>query len=124
MVGSPFSKWQKLSTSDIHPRAGGHWRSHAPASDPEQQQWDVETYKHWLEVIKKEDDNTNQSSLSGLAVSHTYTFSNLLPTDFQPAPKVYILQVIISLQPYLLLVLIQIQQLPRRPMVCECRPRL
>jgi D-amino-acid oxidase len=51
-------------------RAGAHWRSHAPASDPEQQRWDVETYKHWVDVIKKEQQNPSQKLLSGLAVSY------------------------------------------------------
>jgi hypothetical protein len=62
------SKIVQIPISHIRHRAGGHWRSHAPASDPEQQQWDVETYKHWLEVIKKEEQNPSQSSRSGLAV--------------------------------------------------------
>jgi hypothetical protein len=65
------SKIVRIPISDIRHRAGGHWRSHAPASDPEQQQWDVETYKHWLEVIKNEEQNSRQSSRSGLAVSHS-----------------------------------------------------
>ncbi|KAE9366356.1 nucleotide-binding domain-containing protein [Stipitochalara longipes BDJ] len=62
------------------PWAGGHWRSHAPASDPEQQQWDVETYKHWLEVIKKEEQNPSQSSRSGLALRKS-TFYSTSPQD-------------------------------------------
>jgi glycine/D-amino acid oxidase-like deaminating enzyme len=62
------------------PWAGGHWRSHAPASDPEQQQWDVETYKHWLEVIKKEEQNPSQSSRSGLALRKS-TFYSISPED-------------------------------------------
>ncbi len=53
---------------DTSYRAGAHWRSHASASDPEQQQWDVETYKHWLGVIEKERVDHEQKLLSGLAV--------------------------------------------------------
>jgi len=64
----------KFPTSDTLSRAGAHWRSHAPASDPEQQQWDVETYKHWLEVIKEEEQNSSQTSRSGLAVCATLFF--------------------------------------------------
>jgi hypothetical protein len=59
--------------SDTLHMAGGHWRSHAPSSDPEQQRWDVETYKHWLQVIEKERLNSSQKLLSGLAVSQDFT---------------------------------------------------
>jgi D-amino-acid oxidase len=46
-------------------RAGAHWRSHAAKADLEQQQWDMETYNHWLEIIRNEQ---GEIGLSGLAV--------------------------------------------------------
>lgn len=57
------------------PWAGAHWRSHAPDSDPEQQQWDTETYKRWLDVIEKERLNPGQKSFSGLALRNSRFFS-------------------------------------------------
>jgi hypothetical protein len=68
----------RKATSDIFYRAGGHWRSHALETDSEQQQWDIETYNQWLDVIEKERNNPNQKLLSGLAVSQSlclFTFA-------------------------------------------------
>jgi D-amino-acid oxidase len=55
-------------------RAGAHWRSHAPETDSEQQKWDMETYKHWLEVIEAERQHPGRKLLSGLAVSQSLCF--------------------------------------------------
>ncbi|KAF4548743.1 FAD dependent oxidoreductase-like protein 6 [Elsinoe fawcettii] len=40
-----------LSPSYTSPWAGAHWRTHASASDPRQQQWDTTTYSAWLDLI-------------------------------------------------------------------------
>jgi len=50
-------------------RAGGHWRSHAGDKEPEQQQWDMETYQHWLGAIENERNQPESGLISGLAVS-------------------------------------------------------
>ncbi len=66
------------SISDTFHRAGAHWRSHALEGDPEQQQWDIETYKHWLDVIEEEDRHTGHKLLSGLGVSQSASSCLLL----------------------------------------------
>ena len=33
-------------------RAGGQWRSHAKAHERELQEWDAETYKEWMGIVK------------------------------------------------------------------------
>lgn len=94
--------------SDTNHRAGAHWRSHAPDSDPEQQQWDTETYKRWLDVIEKERLNPGQKSFSGLAVSQKFASSfSLFPrplstgsrqylADIESAPQLSLLQVFVT----------------------------
>ncbi|KAK4502585.1 hypothetical protein PRZ48_006011 [Zasmidium cellare] len=37
------------------PWAGAHWRTHATVDEPEQCDWDVQTFKYWLELMDKED---------------------------------------------------------------------
>jgi hypothetical protein len=66
-----------LQTSNAIHRAGAHWRSHATKTDLEQQQWDMETYNHWLDIIKTEHEQEGGVGLSGLAVG---VFSNSPPT--------------------------------------------
>ena len=51
----------------ISNRAGAQWRTHAGIEDEEQQGWDVETYKQWMEDVKAEKGGGE----SGLAVSWT-----------------------------------------------------
>jgi D-amino-acid oxidase len=63
-----YSNWKVIST-DLFYRAGAHWRSHAPNSDPEQQQWDTETYNHWIKVLEDERETSEDGKLSGLGVS-------------------------------------------------------
>ena len=92
MVGFGFPRRKRTSISDRLHRAGGHWRSHAPESDPEQQRWDVETYKHWLNVVKKEQQTPeSERLLSGLAVSHDAYILNPSFADIESAPQIYIL---------------------------------
>jgi D-amino-acid oxidase len=62
----------KNTHSDTVHRAGAQWRSHALREDFEQQQWDIETYSHWLDVIEKERHHPEQKLLSGLAVSPSF----------------------------------------------------
>ena len=57
-------------------RAGGHWRSHAGDKEPEQQQWDMETYQHWLGTIENERDQPESGLISGLAVSPFLIFED------------------------------------------------
>jgi hypothetical protein len=57
--------------SDAFHRAGAHWRSHAAEADLEQQQWDMETYNHWLHLIEKDRNHPGQTLLSGLGVSRS-----------------------------------------------------
>jgi len=33
-----------------------HWRTHAGPDDLQGQRFDKETYEHWLELVKKEED--------------------------------------------------------------------
>jgi hypothetical protein len=68
----------RTSISDTFYRAGAHWRSHAPDSDSEQQQWDMETYNHWLGMIETERHHPDQKLLSGLAVSQNYALPLLV----------------------------------------------
>ncbi len=51
-------------------RAGAQWRTHAGVEDEEQQRWDVETYRRWMEDVEAGDGEEE----SGLAVS-TSSFS-------------------------------------------------
>jgi hypothetical protein len=97
-----------IPISDTNHRAGAHWRSHAPDSDPEQQQWDTETYKRWLDVIEKERLNPGQKSFSGLAVCQKFASSfSLFPrplstgsrqylADIESAPQLSLLQVLVT----------------------------
>ena len=61
--------WRKKHSLIGLKRGGAHWRSHAAEDDLEQQEWDIDTYNHWLEVIKQEGDEFNEESSSGLGVS-------------------------------------------------------
>jgi D-amino-acid oxidase len=70
----------RTSIPDTFHRAGAHWRSHAPEADSEQQKWDMETYKHWLEVIETERQHPGQKLLSGLAVSPSLCFVTFVLT--------------------------------------------
>ena len=45
-------------------RAGGQWRSHAKAHETELQEWDAETYKGWMGMVK-----TGKGTETGLGVS-------------------------------------------------------
>jgi len=51
-------------------RAGAQWRTHAGVEHEEQQRWDVETYRRWMEDVEAGDGEEE----SGLAVS-TSSFS-------------------------------------------------
>ncbi|KAF6234518.1 hypothetical protein HO173_007143 [Letharia columbiana] len=35
------------------PWAGGQWRSHAKAHETELQGWDAETYKEWMDMVRR-----------------------------------------------------------------------
>jgi hypothetical protein len=76
-----YSNWKVIS-ADLFYRAGAHWRSHAPNSDPEQQQWDTETYNHWLKVLEGESQSPNGERLSGLGVSSCLNFMAYNPSRF------------------------------------------
>ena len=49
------------------PWAGAQWRTHAGPEDDEQRAWDVQSYKKWYEVVRKENETTGPKS--GLGVS-------------------------------------------------------
>lgn len=46
-------------------RAGAQWRTHAGVEDKEQQKWDIETYKQWIQDAK----TTQGAAECGIAVS-------------------------------------------------------
>ncbi|OCL08140.1 FAD dependent oxidoreductase [Glonium stellatum] len=77
------------------PWAGGHWRSHAGIADAEQQEWDTQTYQHWLNEIKQEQNEAGLRILSGLALrrSRYYSESSKAPwyssivLDYEQTPK-------------------------------------
>ncbi|OCK80214.1 nucleotide-binding domain-containing protein, partial [Lepidopterella palustris CBS 459.81] len=77
------------------PWAGGHWRSHAGVADVEQQEWDTQTYQHWLNEIEREQNETSPRLLSGLALrrSRYYSESPEAPwysstvLDYEQTPK-------------------------------------
>jgi D-amino-acid oxidase len=74
----PTCSGHTLKGSNLRDRAGAHWRSHAGKEDLEQQQWDTETYKHMLEVIKTEESEPGQGQLSGLAVRYSHLVLSML----------------------------------------------
>ncbi|CAK4032415.1 D-amino-acid oxidase [Lecanosticta acicola] len=47
------------------PWAGAHWRTHATVDEPEQCDWDVQTFKYWEELLEREarDDGLPRSGL-------------------------------------------------------------
>ncbi|KAH9204904.1 hypothetical protein DL95DRAFT_471077 [Leptodontidium sp. 2 PMI_412] len=62
IIGKHFPGHESIGYTS--PWAGAHWRSQAPEADSEQQQWDMETYDHWLDVIEKERSHPGQKLLS------------------------------------------------------------
>jgi glycine/D-amino acid oxidase-like deaminating enzyme len=52
------------------PWAGAQWRTHASPSDEEQKAWDIASYKHWYEIVQREQKEPGMVK-SGLGVSAT-----------------------------------------------------
>ncbi|KAI9776273.1 MAG: hypothetical protein M1835_005569 [Candelina submexicana] len=69
-----------LSPEYTSPWAGAQWRTHATTDQPEQCQWDLETYRYWQEMIEKEAaDRANRKTVlnSGIGVmAHPKHFPN------------------------------------------------
>ena len=53
---------QVLSRDDC--RAGAQWRSHAVKNEIEEQEWDAETYREWMEIVTR-----GEGEEAGLGVS-------------------------------------------------------
>ncbi|MCJ1298753.1 hypothetical protein MMC08_001543 [Hypocenomyce scalaris] len=54
------------------PWAGAHWRTHAAAHEKELCEWDAETYRYWIDVVKQEaaDDSAQKPGLSPYTSLH------------------------------------------------------
>lgn len=88
--GSPSSSFHSLSTvssNRLHAneegtadvgRAGAQWRTHATAEDKEIQEWDIESYNIWLDMVEKEKSQASFATKSGLEVNPR------LPTHLNP----------------------------------------
>lgn len=48
-------------------RAGDQWRTHARADECEQQFWDAQTYREWMDIVRRGDGEK-----AGLGVSNTF----------------------------------------------------
>lgn len=70
----PLSFWiRHLNYTDIA-RAGAQWRTHATAEDKEIQQWDIESYNIWLDMVEKEKSQASFATKSGLEVNFPHSY--------------------------------------------------
>ena len=75
--------WESIGglISDQFYRAGAQWRTHASNKDYEMQQWDLDSYHHWLRIIDDEKQKKAEGkpvNVSGLGVC-TPSLSHLVP---------------------------------------------
>ena len=64
-------------------RAGAQWRTQAGVEDEEQQRWDVETYRRWMEDVEAGDGEEE----SGLSVSTLVFQSQIGLEGLSPRPN-------------------------------------
>ncbi|KAK0659686.1 D-amino-acid oxidase [Lasiodiplodia hormozganensis] len=69
------------------PWAGAQWRTHATAEDKEIQQWDIESYNIWLDMVEKEKSQASFATKSGLEKFHSIFYWTAPDTEIASGPR-------------------------------------
>ncbi|KKY23325.1 putative d-amino-acid oxidase [Diplodia seriata] len=73
------------STADMS-RAGAQWRTHATAEDKEIQEWDIESYNIWLDMVEKEKSQASFATKSGVEKFHSIFYWTGPDTEIPSGP--------------------------------------
>ncbi|KAL1624583.1 hypothetical protein SLS54_003926 [Diplodia seriata] len=66
--------------------AGAQWRTHATAEDKEIQEWDIESYNIWLDMVEKEKSQASFATKSGVEKFHSIFYWTGPDTEIPSGP--------------------------------------
>ncbi|OJD36049.1 d-amino acid oxidase [Diplodia corticola] len=69
------------------PWAGAQWRTHATAEDKEIQEWDIESYNTWLDMVEKEKSQPSSAPKSGLEKYHSIFYWTAADSEIPSGPS-------------------------------------